>query len=336
LTDTLERAQKSGPGLPMAAENARALSSRHLGLNFLAPFSLAGAPAAGPDVDVTVAVEGARPVPSDSPGPVLAEWAIGGTKMYTLYETGTGKVFRVHGLCEFNLSHDASTVRCYPGPNCDEGLLHVLMAGTVAALLHVLRGRAVLHASAVRHGKETFLFTGPSGTGKTTVAALCCAAGALLVSDDVVVLAPGPSGVACLGLGQELRLREQAHEIAGLFGPPPLQQRVTADGRLAVQPPRAQQERNPVALVALPRPVRGPKHVEARQLGPSRAVAALVGNARILGLVAPALQRAHFEAVAQLVAKVPVIEVAVPWGPPFELATAQQLLSVLKEEARRP
>lgn len=333
LTDLLERARKSKSSRYTAGKGANTpIICRHLGLNFAAPFRFDDPLPAGSLVDVTVTVEAPRPVPDSLPGAVLAQWAVGDKPMYTLYEASTGQVLRFHGLCEFHLSKDASAVRCFPGPTCDEGLLQVFMAGTVTALLLVLRGRAVLHASAVRHSESTILFTGRSGTGKTTIAALCCAAGAQFVSDDVVSLEAGPGGVACVGLSRELRLREQAQGIADLFSLPLLGRRITADARLALSPTRAPDERNVVTAVVLPHPARWARHVELRRLCPSEAVAALVGNARIPCLVPLDLQRAHFETVAQLAAEAPVFEAIVPWGLPFELSPAVELLDLVTEE----
>jgi hypothetical protein len=260
--------------------------------------------------------------------------SVRGEPVYTLYSVGSGYVFRFHGLCEFHVSGTGDTVSCIPGPKCDEGFLHVLLGGAVTALLSVLRGYAVLHATAIKSDDETVLFTGPSGMGKTTSAALCCAAGARFISDDVVNLERGADGTACVGLGSELRLREQATSIADLFPPPPLERRMTADGRLALKPPRPHQERNMVTAVALPRPVRGPEHVSVHRLRPTEAVAALLGNARIPDMVPPRWQRAHFEAVANLAAEVPVLEVRVPWGPPFSAAVAAEVLGCVCEAAR--
>ena len=324
----IEDSLGEGRGLRSAGADTW-VASRHLGLNFVGPFALGDPLPDGSPVDVTVSVEPSRPVAQEPPGPALAGMVVQGEEMYTLYSVGAGYVFRFHGLCEFHVSNDGSAVRCYPGPRVDDGFIHVLMGGAIAALLVALRGRAVLHASAVTSGYDTIVFTGPSGLGKTTAAALCCAAGARFISDDVVSLEDGPGGVACVGLGSELRLREQAMGIADLFPPPPLECRMTADGRMAVKPPRPEQERNVVSAVVLPRPVRGPEHVTVRRLRPSESVAALLSNARIPDMVPPDWQRTHFQMVANLAAGVPVLEARVPWGPPFSTAVAAELLALV-------
>lgn len=310
------------------------VASRHLGLNFIGPFALGDPSPIGSPADVTVTVEPSRPVAQDSPGPTLAAMVAQGEEIYTLYSAGNGYVFRFHGLCEFRVSEDGSAVRCFPGPTMNEGFLHVLLTGAITALLVALRGHAVLHASAITYGHHTIVFAGPSGMGKTTAAALCCAAGARFISDDVVSLEGERGGIACVGLGSELRLRQQAMGIAELFPPPPLERRTTADGRLAIRPPRPRQEHNLISAVVLPLPVRGPEHVTVRRLLPAQGVAALLANARIPGMVPPDWQRTHFEATANLVARVPVLEATVPWGPPFTATVASELLSLTTHAAR--
>jgi hypothetical protein len=302
-------------------------SSRHLGLNFEAPFTI-GDPVEGTQrADVTVSVGPNRPLSDDEPGPIVAQLKPLTSSGYTVYSVGGSYVFRFHGMCEFEVSEDGQRVTCLPGPNCTDGLVQILMAGTMAAWLLTLRGLAVLHASVVRSGDATLLVAGHSGRGKSTVAALCCAAGAELVADDVAALQVGPAGVACIGLGGELRLRPQAFGIADLFSPALPEGRRTDDGRLAIRPPRAQSEHNLVSAVLFPRPVRNSSEVVTRRLEPAKAVLTLLANARIAGMVPAAMQRGYFETVAALAASVPVLEARVPWGPPFAAEVARELLA---------
>jgi hypothetical protein len=84
------------------------------------------------------------------------------------------------------------------------------------ALPHALtlQGVTVLHASAVHVERVVHAFSGPSGAGKTTLAAALVAAGAAAESEDLVVLvpdAPSPT-VAC---GAEAWLRAWVDTHAG-------------------------------------------------------------------------------------------------------------------------
>ncbi|MGH9104680.1 MAG: hypothetical protein ACRDZX_02365 [Acidimicrobiales bacterium] len=299
---------------------------RHHGLNFLAPFPLGEPCSTGSQADVVVRVGATKPVGTSPPGPVVADLRVGDRALYTVYRSAEGYLVRAHGTCEFRVDRDATSVVCEPGPGCTEGLVAVLVGGTVASFLLTLRGYAVLHASAVRWRGQTLAFVGRSGKGKTTLAALCCAAGAELVSDDVVTLVHDGGGISCFGLGRELRLREVASGIADLFPPPGPGRRRTADERLAIAPARAAAELNPIAAVVLPCPVRDRDDVTTEVLAPSAAVAHLLGNSRVPAMVPANMQRSYFEAVADLAAAVPVVQAGVPWGPPWTTAFVPGLL----------
>lgn len=310
------------------------MRSRYLGLNFEAPFTLGEQANQDGPVDVTVRIGPTAPVPQDEPGPIAASFNPPGSSGYTVYDLGGSYLFRFQGFCEFRVSADSTNIACYPGPSCNKGLLEVLVGGTLAAWVHTLRGRAVLHASAVLYEKGAIVLAGRSGLGKSTLTALCCAAGAQLIGDDVVVLQKSPEGVASTGLGAQVRLRPQARGIADLFDPPLHDSRLTADGRLAIRPTCAATEDNLVSAVVLPRPGRGRSEVSLQRLEPVPALLALLANARVSGMKPAHLQRAYFEVASALAVSVPVLEACVPWGPPFSTATASELLRKVEAAAR--
>jgi len=305
--------------------------SRYLGLDFFAPFALGEPLPESGSVDVVVILEQPGVTAEDPQGQPLAVMRIDGKDIYTLYSTHDGYFFRFHRLFELRVSEAGNTVRCRSAPGADAGFLRAFVAGAGAALLMVLRGRAVLHASAVLSRERAVLFSGPSGSGKTTLAALCCASGSRLISDDVVPLQVGNDGVTCTGLGSELRLREQVRSIAGMLPEAPLGRCVTADGRLSVrlQPPGT--ERNLVSAVVFPQPDHATTDVTLHRLGPSEAVARLLANARLPAMLPTDWQQAHLQAAGALASSVPVVEARVPWGPPFSPAVASRLTELLEE-----
>ncbi len=69
----------------------------------------------------------------------------------------------------------------------DERVLAKVTEGFARALPRDLRGDVVFHAAAVALGDRGLLILGESGAGKSTTAALLCAAGATLVADDTAV-----------------------------------------------------------------------------------------------------------------------------------------------------
>ena len=324
------------PALPPAPG---AMSWRHHGLNFASPLPIGRPAPAAPGPDVSVRVGATGPVPDQAPGPVVAQLVYPRAPGYAVYAVEGGYVFRFHELCDFELSDDGHLVTCLPGPECSEGLLQVLLAGAVTALVHTLRGRAVLHASAVSCDGVTVAAMGRSGAGKSTVAAMLCSAGGRLVADDVLALDRDAGGARSTGLTHEIRLRPPAATVTELFDPPLPEPRGTADGRLAIAPPPAESEDNPVSVLLLPRPDRGTTAVSLERIDPVAAFVRLAANARIPGLVPAPLARTYFETASLLAAGTPVAIARVPWGPPFTAGTATALLEqavTLARQATRP
>jgi hypothetical protein len=70
----------------------------------------------------------------------------------------------------------------------------VFLLGTVFGILLHQRGLVVLHASAVRVNGKAVLFCGPSGTGKSTIAAALGTRGFELVTDDLCAITMVSSG----------------------------------------------------------------------------------------------------------------------------------------------
>lgn len=85
------------------------------------------------------------------------------------------------------VSDDGRRVRCAL-PRVAPWRWERLLFAQVLPLAAALRGRQLFHASAVSAGGGTFGFTGPPGTGKSSVAAHLVARGASLVTDDVLAL----------------------------------------------------------------------------------------------------------------------------------------------------
>jgi hypothetical protein len=180
-------------------------------------------------------------------------------------------------------------------------------------------------------GGEALAFVGVSGQGKSTMAAMCCAAGAALVTDDVLPLefdpsGPGPGSVSCRRAGTEIRLREKAESLADRIESD-AGVRITEDDRRAVTPSTSRLSLLPMRAIVLPRPDREHDTVSVRLLGPGEASLALGRCQRIEGWRGPNELRRQFEDTVRVAESVPVFEVAVPWGPPFATDLPEQVLA---------
>lgn len=84
---------------------------------------------------------------------------------------------------DFVIARDLSSVWVTPRNEVDD--LRYL-ARQIVPFVSALHGRLVLHASANRFGDSVIAFNGPSGVGKSTIAALLDRAGHPIVSDDLL------------------------------------------------------------------------------------------------------------------------------------------------------
>jgi hypothetical protein len=308
------------------------------GLRVWSQVELAAPPAPSmlPPYDVAVRW-GARTALADAlhAGRVLARFVYGNGQGYTLTDTGSLYILRVHGLGEFCIDHDLRAVRVHLGPDVRPAFAGLLVAGTVLACILTLAGEHVLHASAVRMGGSALACVGDSGTGKSTLATLLCAQGAQLITDDLLRLQPEGTGWRCFPGTGEIRLRPGAAALATAFVATVLG--TTADGRTTL-PLALDRTMPPLRAMVLPRPSRCCQRLQLTRLSPAQALLALMASPRVQGLQQPAHLQQRLDACARLAAGVPVYQATIPWGPPFPHGLAAALvrevgLTGLQEES---
>ncbi|MCA1199570.1 hypothetical protein K9B35_16500 [Sphingomonas sp. R647] len=112
---------------------------------------------------------------------------------------------------------DTLTYAVEPGAASEE--VAIFLTGTGIGILLHQRRAIVLHASAVRVGDHAVLFCGPSGEGKSTLAAALGEAGHDLVADDFcrIELREGAAPLVHPD-GRQMRLWEDATEGLGIAG----------------------------------------------------------------------------------------------------------------------
>jgi hypothetical protein len=282
------------------------------------------------EADVTVVLGNEVDPPFERPSTdLVAELVVGDYLCYSICRVGDGYVARLPWIADFHIDADLRRVVCHPVASKQSEVIPIIIPGTITAFLLSMGGHCVLHGSAVDLGGRALAFVGVSGQGKSTMAAVFCADGASLVTDDVLPLEFGEEGtdsgpVFCLRSGHEIRLREKAASLARHFGDDAV--RITTDERHAVAPPPSPFERVPLSAIVLPRPDREHPEVRARRLGAGEASLALGRCQRIEGWQGPDHLRQQFIDVGRIVSVVPVFEVAVPWGPPFADDLADRVL----------
>jgi hypothetical protein len=168
--------------------------------------------------------------------------------------------------------------------------------------------------------------------GKSTLAALLCAAGARLVTDDVLRLHLGLEPPRCFVGPAEIRLRPGSAMLARHF---PENVNVTIDERTAVRPNCTTVSGPGLAALVVPRPRRDAPFPCVRRISSRDALLQFLACPRIPGWRDTETSRTNLRGLAQLARAVKVFEADVPWGPPFAAETAEALLSLSRQSSFR-
>lgn len=245
-----------------------------------------------------------------------------------------GSLLRYWRVCDFAIDRSLqhATVRIMRG--ADVGLGAILVEGALPAMVLLLRGEGVLHASAVEIDGRAVAFVGRSGMGKSTLAALICRHGGRLVTDDVLryeVVAGRVLGFAGTG---EMRLRPASRSLAHQYSR--RWRRQTSDGRTAVRPDLTELEKLPVDALVLPRLRQDVDRVSSRRLRGAEALLTLLRFPRFPGLLDPGVSARQMARLAELADAVPVTLLDVPWGQPNDPALGEELRAVIDGLVFRP
>lgn len=301
---------------------------RCAGLSIRSPIALA-APVVGGLADIEVIEGDVRTVPYERPSvDVIAERLVEGVPWYTFARCGDDVVARFYRLADFEIDATGKRITYHRDPVTDPEMVAILIAGSVVSYLLSSNGRLVLHASAVEVEGAALAFVGYSGQGKTTVATLLCGDGYALVTDDLLPVGVVGDEVTCVPGGTELRVRGKVEDLIERFTPDTTR-RLTADSRHAVAPAPTLAERLALGAVAVPIPDRESSEVQVRRLPPGEAAMVIARYQRIEGWTSPTMLRAQFEAVAAVAESVPVLELHVPWGPPFRETLGQEIVAAV-------
>ncbi len=124
-----------------------------------------------------------------------------------------GYLLRFPELADFSVDVEGREIVCFAGPETSPDTLRHLLLDQVLPLVLNLQGREALHATAVLTPRGVCAFTGPTGTGKSTLAASFLFAGYPVLSDDCLVLEENRELILATPAYPGLRLWEDALEV---------------------------------------------------------------------------------------------------------------------------
>ncbi len=227
--------------------------------------------------------------------------ATDGSPWLDVHRTPAGYLLRYPGRADFAVAADGLAAEAWPVPGAPEATLAHLWRNQVRPLALSRQGRVVLHASAVDLQGAGLAFAGPSGRGKSTLAAAFARRGAGFLCDDGLLLDLGGDDILIEPGDPSLRLWEDSHaalEPSGAALAPPLD--YTPKARLLAG--------EGLAHCPEPRPLRalyllGPGEADAVALEPvppPEALRALLRLLTVLDLEARDVLAAHFQELARL------------------------------------
>lgn len=260
--------------------------------------------------------------------PAILRWQLSdGNSIMATRSDGGGIVGEVPGIlrCIVAPSLDAVSVELV-----DAGWGPIYVRGWLLAFLLTLRGRLVLHASAVALPTgEVVAIIGNSGMGKSTLAAALCRDGSTFITDDVANVEV-VDGRAIIHPGSiAARLRPESAELASHVAHVTFEH--TVDDRMSIVLSKQSDGPLPLDAVLVVWPLRDAASMVIDWLTPQVGVVEILQYPRVYEWIDPAVRATQFELVADLAGVVPVGHLSVPWGPLPAFDSSHALAIVLAD-----
>jgi len=257
----------------------------------------------------------ARPIVEIRLGPVPERLPGGGERLYGLQAAGDDALLIVENTARY-LVRGGREIVVEPLPGSSERNRRLFLLGSALGILCHQRGLLPLHANAIVVESGAYAFAGPTGAGKSTLAAYFARAGYPVLCDDVCVIDVGHEGgpVAWPGLPR-LKLWGDASRA---FGHDSRTLDPVIDGmdkyhvKLA-----AQREPRPIPfrrLYLLGRAEAGAEAEIAPLRGRAAMEAIMAQTYRALYLPVLGLSSRHFLQCAALAGRIQVYTAARAWG----------------------
>lgn len=244
----------------------------------------------------------------------LHHWLDGDEVVLSMARQGADYWLRFPDLADFLVQPHARRVVVADDADVDPTTLEHLLVDQVLPRLLAHLGYLMVHASAVQIGGRHALFVGPSGRGKSTLAALLMGAGHTVLSDDCVQLRAGPRRYEALPTYPSLRL--YADSIENVLPGQPLTSPVASYSeklRIALAPPREGTQAFEVeAIYLLEDAANSDGDIHIWPSPPSRTCQALIGHSFRLDLADRDGSAAHFARCASVVNGIPAFALVYP------------------------
>jgi hypothetical protein len=239
-----------------------------------------------------------------------------------------GYVLRFRDLADFIVSRDGAHIRACPSRRLPEDTLRHLLLDQVLPLALSRRGRLLLHASAVHvPGIGALAFAGPTGRGKSTLAAALASCGGRILSDDCLALESRAGELQVLPAYPGLRLWPD--------NPSPALRHGTSGARVAHYTRKRRVNGGVLRFRHYPSRLRALFLLSDRgAAGPTASIRRCRAPARLMGLVKYAYlldieDREHlartFDALTWIATSVPVLRLRVRHGYCWLAAAAEQI-----------
>lgn len=217
---------------------------------------------------------------------------------------GADYLLRFPGTADFRMDFTENFIEAYAAPDTPHStLVHRLLDQVVPRVLFH-SGRLVVHASAVAVGEgRSVAFLGPSGRGKSTLAAGYWRTEAPVITDDCLLVQPVGSGLEVIPAYPALRLWADTLSWLELDRPAPATTMLdSGKTRLELNPkPQNHVATRLCAAFLLGDPTMAPvDHVVVEPLGGNQAMMALIESAFALDVVSRGSIRRNFALVGTL------------------------------------
>jgi hypothetical protein len=250
-----------------------------------------------------------RPLP-DLP---FHEYRVRDTSWAQFYRVATGFLLRFPDVVDIVISRDASYAEATPVPDVPAALVEHVLLNQVTPLAQSGQGATVLHASAVIVDEVSVAFLGPSGRGKSTLAANFACNGYPFIAEDALQLDLARSDIVAIPGHPSIRLRPDA-ESAVFAGDASLAQReeTLSKTRFAsgcALPFRSDPAKLHCVFVLGCETVQEPF---VAQVSPSEALHQLIRNSFLLEVDDRTAMASHFAHLADVAERVPVFQLEFP------------------------